>query len=379
MKKILYNIKNINYLDQKIFAAFTLSKKQIILKNSSKPMSSAIASIFLTKYWYQYDSKLLTKRLQTLNCKQLLIVDIYPYVKKEGPGAYLHEDFIFNPKLPLSIENPSYKILETSIYSFFSSPEKSIHTLLSGESSIPGEKFNIIFIFNGLPWSLILTCFYLIDTVVSFGSNTKRGLLSPVHHRLSQFITCIEGFENNKSIINSFENYSYLAARPMFNLIDLKQSSKDYTQWLIKFFTDLEDYIKITIRDNYVGRDYEYDFRKDEFAKIKIDYDDFLINYGYALDPSNTHINTAEDIIKNNKEQINNNDNNKSSNSDSLTTPNHSIPTNPPQLYKQKHTNLSNSFILGSKREFNSFSIFKNIFIPHYYVEIKKIHNFYLF
>jgi|SRR5882757_2025040 len=64
----------------------------------------------------------------------------------------------------------------------------------------------IIYGFENKIWGNIVVNFRFNKIIISGGSNTKRHFLSPVHMRLSQFITCVEGLEQG-GVFESFHDF----------------------------------------------------------------------------------------------------------------------------------------------------------------------------
>src|ERR1700730_4365247 len=77
------------------------------------------------------------------------------------------------------------------------------------------------------------------NILISSGSTNRRSVLSPVHYRRAQFITCLEGMESMNSIYESFHNYTSLVSQSYFNFT-LEQFNLEKT---MLFFIRLDKYL----------------------------------------------------------------------------------------------------------------------------------------
>ena len=120
--------------------------------------------------------------------------------------------------------------------------------------------YNFIYLKNILSLFIIIAAFKLQNILLSAGSHSKRGLLSPVHLKLARFNVCLEGMEKN-NIYDSYHNFINLAVQPIFEhtVIDKIKGLEDTT----KFFLLLEYYFKIKMNIESDIKNFEWDLRKD--------------------------------------------------------------------------------------------------------------------
>lgn len=228
-------------LDQKIFMSLNSSKKDKIINNIK--MKHWIYSIWSSSNLYNIDYNKLVKRLKFLNKEKLIIFDIVVFKDQPKKIELLEEHLSY---LPASKDNPYYLKITINISDFFK--KENIDSLT--KDIIFGNEIilnNSIFIFNSLPLPFIISAFKLSNILISAGSYTKRGLLSPVQLRLAQFNMCLEGIENN-TIHDSYHHYDKLAIQPLFNhaILDKIEVFKNITT----FFIALEHYYKSKLNNN---------------------------------------------------------------------------------------------------------------------------------
>jgi hypothetical protein len=237
-------MKNLN---QKIFTTLALSNKKSIINDI--PMSHINHCIFATNLYYDINNIALVKRLQTFQCKKLLIFDIVPFGKENTSLIYDH-----NNSLPISKYNPYFINHTVTLKNFFA--KEYLNSLIYDKK----EKFNnepiinnSIFVFHIIPLPLLNTCFKLNKFLLVGGSNSRRHMLSIVQHRLSQFLSACEGM-GKSTIFDSFHNYDRLGVQPLFNhsILDRVESLKDIS----KFFIELEKYVKIKLNVNLNSEDF---------------------------------------------------------------------------------------------------------------------------
>jgi hypothetical protein len=261
--KYKYKMTNLN---QKIFMAINTSKKQTNIKDTL--FQYWFYSLWATHSYYDINYYSLTKRLQFLNCNKIIIYNINPYIENSSIEL-VNKDF--RNYLPISIDNPYYIKYNTSLKNFFKNEnfeeltKKNIKyfendTILN----------NSILIFNSLPLPFILASFKCLNIILIGGIKNKRGVLSPVQHRLSQFNTCLEGI-NNVTITESFHNYDALAIQPIFQQINMEKIEGIKT--INNFFVLLEHYYKIKI--NSINSDQEFNLRKNN-KDYNLNYNDFI-------------------------------------------------------------------------------------------------------
>lgn len=94
------------------------------------------------------------------------------------------------------------------------------------------------------------------NILISSGSTNRRSVLSPVHYRLAQFITCLEGMESMSSIYESFHKYTSLVSQSYFNFT-LEQFNLEQT---MLFFIRLDKYLSY----KHEGKEYNL---KESFIK----------------------------------------------------------------------------------------------------------------
>jgi len=236
-------------------------KKKIIVKG--KEMNNLIASIYITNQNYNINIPTMIRRLKVLNLNidennnKYKIYNIFSWnLSKEFKDNLREErkNILYHLEL-----NPWLEIFDIDYIKFFNCPDLknfNFKELFSNKNLLK----NSIFIFNGFPWPLILAFFHYNNIVVSFGSNSKRGVLSPVHHKLSQFITCIEGI-NSSTVFSSYHKYNNIISNSRFDL-----TKEDYSSNSIdNFFLILEEYIKEknkgSIKEDFIFKDSFFDYK----------------------------------------------------------------------------------------------------------------------
>lgn len=245
--------------------------KDIYVKDEK--MNNWIYSIWATTNFYQIDYETLAKRLRYLNKERFIIYDIIPFTKESNISEFICDYISY---LPISKDNPYYIKITMNISDFFKNEN---FEFLTNKNIKHFENDNVIsntvFIFNYLPLPFIIAAFKLQNIIISPGSNRKRGILSPVHLRLAQFNTCLEGIENN-TIYDSYHNYNKLAIQPLFDqtILDKIQSFKNITE----FYKALEQYykIKLNIPDNI--NEFDWNLRKDN-PNIIFNLEEFIQFY----------------------------------------------------------------------------------------------------
>jgi hypothetical protein len=120
-----------------------------------------------------------------------------------------------------------------------------------------------------MPLPFIITAFKLQNILLTSGSTQKRGVLSPVQHRLSQFNTCLEGIKK-LTITESFHNYNSLAIQPIFDHSNL---DKNDVFKISNFFSLLEKFFKFKI--NSINSKQDFNLRKNN-KDINFDYNEFI-------------------------------------------------------------------------------------------------------
>lgn len=205
----------------KIFCTLDIFEKEIIKKD--KNMKRLNASIIITHENYDINYYKLGERLKFLSCDKLHILNLNP----------VYDDV----KIEHIIQN-KYVIYNISLSNLFIKQSELFDKLfITKEIDIK----SIVFIFNGYLWPWIVAAFYTRNILVSFGSTSRRGVLSNTHHRLSQFITCVEGMKSHNTINESFHNYSALATQPCFDLSNDKTSLVK----IFELFIKLDEYLKL--------------------------------------------------------------------------------------------------------------------------------------
>ena len=178
---------------------------------------------------YEINWKSLVWRLKLLGCKQykIIIVDFNLKSSDKDFSFRLLHDHDKGEKL--SSDNPLYLVLKFSHEEFFLDKEKKL-ILKSIKKSFISNKFpHPIFIFkNYINWNQLSIAFRWNGFILGGGSYSKRGTLSPVHDRMSKFLTCLEGM-GDSTVIGSYHEKDDAYKKPLWNL-------KDPT--LSKFFTE---------------------------------------------------------------------------------------------------------------------------------------------
>ena len=235
----------------KIITTFAMSRKwDIVIKN--KQLNNLMFSSFITDGDYDINYHDLSERLKFLNCNKINIFNIHPVCDNSTKRKLYNH----NELLEISRKNPKYILYDLSMNTFFN---KNIHfkEIFKTDSELLN---NSIFIFNNIPWPIIVSSFYMKNILISSGSTNRRSVLSPVHYRLAQFITCLEGMESISSIYESFHKYTSLVSQSYFNFT-LEQYSLAQT---IIFFEKLDKYLYFKYLKNE-----EYNINESFFKKDK--------------------------------------------------------------------------------------------------------------
>jgi len=242
-------------LNQKVFLAINISKKP--LKYNDISYQNWIYSLYIAPTNYSINNISLINRLRCLNCKKIVIWDIYP-LYTESKSTLIENNI---PYYPVSKDNPFYLKRTISLKDFIS---KNNLEMLTSKTVKHFEDENLlnysIFIFNSLPLPFIVGVFEISKILLTPGDNSKRGILSPVHNRLSQFITCMEGMGSN-TVFDSYMNYMKFANRPIFNYLDKNRSFKlEDINYLYKI---MESYFKWKLNVKQEITNFEWDLRKE--------------------------------------------------------------------------------------------------------------------
>jgi len=261
-----------NNLNQKILATFSHSPKKKMINNT--PMTNLIYSIVPTDLNYDINYASFVKRLKLLKCKKAFIFNIIPYGK---PSVSLLNDTHVS-YLPITYENPYYFLETIPMKDFFK--ENYIESILLGKvEKFNGEPMirNSLFIFNTIPLPFLIATFKLNKIILTSGSNTRRGLLSPVHLKMGQFITCIEGMDRN-TVFDKYSNYLNLATQPIFDhsVIETASGITD----IGNFFIILEQYFKIKLGVDQNAKIFDWDLRKERNIEDRIlNFEEFMKFY----------------------------------------------------------------------------------------------------
>lgn len=270
-------------LQQKIIFAFTPSPKPIYIDN--KEMTNIIYSLFIADLYYNINEFHLVKRLQYFRCKYFFIINVVPFGEEKTSLLNDHVQY-----LPISADNPYYVKQTITFKNFFRGDyfKSAINDKIAKFNNETLNK-NAIFIFNVWPLPFIIACFKLNNFILTGGANAKRGILSPVHHKLSQFLTCVEGLNPN-NVYESFHNYEPLASQPIF---DHTVIAKMHTVPNIgKFYHKLEEYFKLNLDIDPNIKNYPWDLKKSN--DFKLNFEEFLKMY----------INDVQNDLDKNKEKF---------------------------------------------------------------------------
>jgi hypothetical protein len=154
----------------------------------------------------------------------------------------------------VSSDNPYYIKLNIGLEEFFNNEHFS-HLTNTNIKHFENDTMinNSIFIFNSIPLAFIIAAFKLQNVLLTAGSKNHRGILSPVHHRLSLFNTCLEGYKLN-TIIESYHNYNKLAILPVFNHTVLDHI--DTLQRTSIFFGLLEEFFRMKLNTTNLNHNF---------------------------------------------------------------------------------------------------------------------------
>jgi hypothetical protein len=192
-------------------AAFSLSRE---INN----IQHIIASSYFTDSIEHFDFNKIDERLQLLDCKKLVLVYVTEadsVTKTIRYGKSINTDFIYH---------------SISFANFFTNSFLSEYFYSKKDMTAK----NMIFIFENRRWNELLVQFRRFNILISGGSSGKRHILSPVQHRLSQFITCVEGMNTTK-IVDSFHYSEKWNSRPTINLAtkNMNEAIKELNEDLI--------------------------------------------------------------------------------------------------------------------------------------------------
>jgi len=141
-------------LNQKIFLTINISKKPIHYKNIT--YENWIYSLYIAPTNYSINYISLVNRLRFLNCKKIVIWDIYP-LYSESKSSLIENNI---PYYPISKDNPFYLKRTISLKDFLN---KNNLEMLTSKTVKHFEDENVlnysIFIFNSLPLSFIVGVF----------------------------------------------------------------------------------------------------------------------------------------------------------------------------------------------------------------------------
>lgn len=265
-------MKNLN---QKIFAALVPSQFDDKFGNKSRKYRFVIYSIFVTHLHYDLHTPSLVKRLKDLKCEKLFIHNIIPFGEE---STILLNDHIHY--LPISSENPYFVMQNITIKKFFTKEcfNEIINEKMKKFDNSPMINHSI-FIFNVIPFPFIVACFKMNNFLLTGGSTTKRGLLSTAQHKISQFITCLEGMSKN-TVFDSFHNYEKLASQPIFDHTVLNKISSSIE--IVKFFNILEQYFKFKLNVDPNVRNFSWDLKKN--GEFCLNLEEFLEFYKNAIE-----------------------------------------------------------------------------------------------
>ena len=252
------NIVTTPIWNSKIICCFDIYKKDIYVKNLNKNMTKLNASVFITSNDFNINTSKLVERLNFINYNYLTIFNLSPGIESVNINNLCKQ---YDKNYLLSRSNRYYSWIDMNFSSFleFKIKEEFLFNKLFKQKD-KSEINRTIFIFNSYPWPLIVAAFYSKDIVISFGSTSRRGILSITHHRLSQFITCCEGTFASKNINESFRGYTPLISQPFFNFTK-EDVSLDK---ILLLFKNLETYIRIkedyNIYENFIKKDGNFHF-----------------------------------------------------------------------------------------------------------------------
>lgn len=256
------------------------TKKIIPTKNKvnidNTPMTYLNYSLYATNTHYHINYHSLAKTLEYNRCEKFFIFEILPWTHEINTLI----NFNHSSYLPISKNNPYYLLTKLSISDFFRNNliENCLNTKDQRLDNDPIYK-HAVFIFHSLPLPFIMVLFRKSNYFLTQGSNAQRGLLSTVHLRLAQFLTCLEGM-NKTTVFDSFHNYSRFAVQPYFNH---KNWEKLQALKSVKLFYDeLEEWLKLKLNFDLTDQNqtFQWDLRKD----VKIENQDTFLNYEEFID-----------------------------------------------------------------------------------------------
>lgn len=267
-------MKNLNL---KIFLTLQLTGNKYTSNNISS--NHLLYSLIATDKLLDLNFQDLAYRLRFLKCEKIFIYLIDPFDTKD-------ETFLINNNtnyLPISHNNPFYFVHKMSAQNFFK-PDFFKYIFYHQETRYLNEPIyqNAVFIFNSMPMPFISLFFWYNNFILTPIQRGKRGPLSIVQHRLSQFITALEGMKKTL-IYSSFHNYNTFAVRPLFDFVNMIEKRKTLDD-LIHIFIALEKYYKLKLNvdpnDKYWNWNLRYNRDSDEdFILDHYEFMEFLDKY----------------------------------------------------------------------------------------------------
>jgi hypothetical protein len=264
-------IKNLNL---KIIMTLHPTNKKIKIKDII--MTNLIHSVFVTNSWYKIDYISLTRRLRKLSCEKMIIYEVDPLLSNSDKKEYSLSPN-FNQSSTISVKNPYYIIKYMNLSNFFNL--NTLNEIFYEKKEMFNNQTihrNTVIIFNGVPLIIIMILFKFNYFNLSGGITNRRHLLSYVHLRLAQFLTCLEGI-NSTTISDSFHNYDKIAIQPIFDLYKDYNTVEDLESLKI-FFNTLEKWLEFKL--NTPKGNFGVDLKKNEIKNnITLDYNEFFEIY----------------------------------------------------------------------------------------------------
>jgi len=285
-------MKNLNL---KLILTFSISNKKI--RKESK--DNWIYSLFATNTIYDINYTALVKRLNENQCEKLFIFNILPLRNFSLTTDVL--DVNYESNKPISYKNPFYVLRTMSFKEFFNA--KNLNSLTNDKL----ERFDYdpiinhaVFIFNQIPLPFIIASFYLHDIALTQGANSKRGVLSSVHFRLSLFLGAVQSMKKNSinTITRSFHDFNNLAIQPTIDYTTLDKNK--CFNFISTFYITLEEYFKSKFNINENDNDFTWDLTKNQ----SIDFNEFTIYLKQKLKNNNVNNTDKNNIqLNNNKDE----------------------------------------------------------------------------
>ena len=222
----------------------TNNKYIIMTMNVPKPINinemfkTTVASIFYTENAFIDVDRILI-RMNLLNLDKMKVIIIF---KNESQIPDKRTYFARSPTL-------NYEEIHLLYFKY-----KEFFTLDNMEYLFEDNKKDALlytFIFESDNWTEISEWFSILSIIISGGSNTKKHKLSPLHHRLSQFLICLYGGRCSLNEVNKSFNLN-LKNPKILKRVDI--SPRKVQNEIIDFVRSNEMFKSLILNENSVSK-----------------------------------------------------------------------------------------------------------------------------